>query len=383
MLRRRLLSLALLWWLIGALPTSCAKQAPAAVTPSTPPAAAAPASTPAPAPTRETTRRAIPDHLSDREFWNLVTEFSEPNGFFRSDNLLSNEVWMQYVIPELLEIARPGGVYMGVGPEQNFTYITAVKPSMAFIVDVRRGNLNLQLMYKALFELSTDRADFVSRLFSRTRPVGLTERSTVADIFSAYWPTEPSDELFAANFDAIVRHLSETHGFALSADDVENIRTVYSQFETAGPALTYSMGGRGGRNFPTYADLMVATDEGGTTRSYLSSEENFAFIKSLELRNLLVPLVGNFAGPKTVRSVGVYVRARNSIVQTFYLSNVEQYLTMDGIWLDFCRNVATLPMDETSRFIRSVRNTQFGFPGGLTNQLGAMAEEVKANGCGM
>jgi hypothetical protein len=382
MLRRRLFLVSLVWWLIVALPASCAKQAPATVTPSAAPPAAAPVS-PAPAATRETARTALPDRLSDAEFWNLVTEFSEPNGFFRSDNLLSNEVWMQYVIPELVEIAKPGRVYMGVGPEQNFTYITAVKPSMAFIVDVRRGNLNLQLMYKAIFELSTDRADFVSRLFSRPRPAGLTARSTVADIFSAYWPTQPSDELFAANFDAIVNHLSKAHGFALTADDIENIRSVYAQFETAGPALTYSMGGRGGRNFPTYADLMVATDEGGTTRSYLATEENFAFIKSLESRNLLVPLVGNFAGPKAVRSVGAYVRARNSIVQTFYLSNVEQYLTMDGIWLDFCRNVATLPMDETSRFIRSVRNTQFGFPGGLTNQLGAMAEEVKANSCGM
>jgi hypothetical protein len=329
------------------------------------------------------TSESLPSKLSDQEFWKLVTDFSEADGWFRSDNLLSNEVWMQYVIPELLEIAKPGGVYMGVGPEQNFTYITAVKPSMAFIVDVRRGNLNLQLMYKALFELATDRADFVSRLFSRPRPAGLNAHSTVAEIFSAYWPTQPSDELFAANFEAIITLLSKTHAFGLSADDIENIRSVYSQFESAGPALTYSMGGRGGRNFPTYADLMVATDEGGTTRSYLATEENFAFIKSLELRNLLVPVVGNFAGPKAIRSVGAYVRARNGIVQTFYLSNVEQYLTMDGIWLEFCRNVATLPMDETSRFIRSVRNTQFGFPGGLTNQLGAMAEEVKANGCGI
>jgi hypothetical protein len=383
MLRRRLLFLSLLWSLIVALPASCAKQAPATVTPSATPPAVAPAPAPAPAATRDATHPAIPDRLSDAEFWKLVTEFSEPNGFFRSDNLLSNEVWMQYVIPELLEIAKPGRVYMGVGPEQNFTYITAVKPAMAFIVDVRRGNLNLQLMYKALFELSTDRADFVSRLFSRPRPDGLTSRSTVADIFSAYWPRQPSDELFAANFDAIVSLLSKTHAFTLSADDIENIRSVYAQFETAGPALTYSMGGRGGRNFPTYADLMVATDEGGTSRSYLATEENFAFIKSLESRNLLVPVVGNFAGPKAVRSVGAYVRARNGIIQTFYLSNVEQYLTMDGIWLDFCRNVATLPMDETSRFIRSVRNTQFGFPGGLTNQLGAMVEEVKANSCGM
>ena len=72
--------------------------------------------------------------------------------------------------------ARPARVYLGVGPEQNFTYIAALKPAMVFIVDVRRGNLQLHLMYKALFELSADRADFVARLFSKERPAGLTAR---------------------------------------------------------------------------------------------------------------------------------------------------------------------------------------------------------------
>ena len=380
MLRRRFAPFALLWAWIAVVPASCAKQAPAVAPPAPPPAAAPAPSAP---PAAEPRRVAIPDRLSDQEFWQLVTDFSEPNGFFRSENLLSNEVWLQNVIPDLLTIAKPGRAYLGVGPEQNFTYITAVKPAIAFIVDVRRGNLNLHLMYKALFELSADRVDFVARLFSRARPAGLSPKSTATEIFAAYWPSQPSDELFAKNFDAIVTHLSKTHGFALSTEDVENIRADYSQFEMAGPALTYSMGGRGGRNFPTYADLMVATDESGTNRSYLANEENFAFMKALQSRNLLVPVVGNFAGPKAIRAVAGYLRDRSAIVQTFYLSNVEQYLQMDGLWLDFCRNVATLPIDETSRFIRSVRNSQFGFPGGLTNQLGLIGEEVTTNSCGM
>src|SRR5262249_1631898 len=115
----------------------------------------------------------LPAKLSDQEFWRLVTDFSEPNGTFRSDNLLSNALWLQYVLPDLLRTANPGRVYMGVGPEQNFTYITALRPRMAFIVDVRRGNRDLHLMYKALLELSADRAEFVSRLFSKPRPEGL------------------------------------------------------------------------------------------------------------------------------------------------------------------------------------------------------------------
>src|SRR6266446_4462493 len=117
---------------------------------------------------------AAPARLSDEEFWKLSTEFSEQDGAFRSDNLLSNELNFQYVIPELLNTAKQGRVYLGVGPEQNFTYIAALKPSMAFIVDIRHGNLDVHLTYKALFELSRDRAEFVGRLFSRPRTVGLT-----------------------------------------------------------------------------------------------------------------------------------------------------------------------------------------------------------------
>src|SRR5262245_45922082 len=128
----------------------------------------------------------LPARLSDQDYWKLVSDLSEPNGFFRSDNLLSNESSYQYVIPELVRIAKPGRVYLGVGPEQNFTYIAALKPAMVFIVDIRRGNLDLHLMYKALFEMSNDRADFLSRLFSRKRPEGLTKASSVRDIFQAY-----------------------------------------------------------------------------------------------------------------------------------------------------------------------------------------------------
>src|SRR5437762_571040 len=136
---------------------------------------------------------SLPSQLTDQEFWKLSSDFSEPDGFFRSDNLLSNEIWMQRVIPELLSNIKAPSVYMGVGPEQNFTYITSLKPKMVFIVDVRRGNLDLQLMYKAIFELSADRADFVGKLFSRKRPDGLTSTSSAMDIFTAYRNLEPTD----------------------------------------------------------------------------------------------------------------------------------------------------------------------------------------------
>src|SRR5262245_45363530 len=100
------------------------------------------------------TATPIPSRLSDEQFWKLSTTFSEQDGTFRSDNLLSNELNFQYVIPELLQKAKQGRVYMGVGPEQNFTYIAALKQSMAFIIDISYGNFDVRLMYKVFFILS-------------------------------------------------------------------------------------------------------------------------------------------------------------------------------------------------------------------------------------
>ena len=81
--------------------------------------------------------QSLPTRVSDREFWAMVIGFSEPGGFFRSDNLISNETTFQHVIPDLQKTPHPGA-YVGVGPDQNFTYIASLRPKMAFIVDIWR-----------------------------------------------------------------------------------------------------------------------------------------------------------------------------------------------------------------------------------------------------
>jgi len=322
----------------------------------------------------------LPAQLTDQEFWKLSSESSEPDGTFRSDNLLSNESYFQFVIPRLKEITKSGQVYMGVGPEQNFTYIAAMKPKMVFIVDIRRGNLDLQLMYKALFEMSKNRAEFVSRLFAKKQPEGIGPNSSVEEIFEAVGKAPSSDEIYVQNLGAIRDQLMNKHGFPLSERDLEELNWVYSNFHRFGPHINYGSSGRGGfGSGVTYEDLMTATDADGVSRSYLANEELFNVLKSLEAKNLIVPVVGNFAGPKAIRTVGKYVKGKDALVSAFYLSNVEQYLEQDGIWDDFCRNVATLPLDTSSTFIRSVRGGRYGNGQGLNSDLGEMATETK--GC--
>jgi len=341
---------------------------------------------------RVATTTSMPARLSDQEFWRLSVDSSEPGGTFPRENLTSNELLFQEVIPALIKRTRPGDVYLGVGPEQNFTYISAVRPAMAIIFDIRHDNLLLQLMYKAIFELSADRADFVSMLFSKPRPSGIGPQSTAVELFAAFDRSPGDNALYQRNLRAIEANLTKAHKLPLTPADLAGLESTYDAFHFRGFAVRFS---------PTYEELMTATDNcgsagrarcdgaaggaGGVGRSYLATEANFNVMKSLESKNLVVPVVGDFGGPKAIRAVGRYLKAHGATVSAFYLSNVEQYLYQDGKEGTFCRNVASLPIDETSTFIRSSNRGRFGtvggfggFGGGFVSSLGDIATEVKS-----
>jgi hypothetical protein len=329
----------------------------------------------------EAGRYGLPNRLTNSEFWTLMTSMSEPDGNFRSDNLVSNEIKFQWVIPELLRRVRPGGVYLGVGPEQNFTYIAALKSKVAFIVDLRRGNTDLHLMYKALFELSADRADFVSKLLSRPRPDGLTATSSAADIFAAFATVDPSERMLNATLASVRNQLTTIRRFPLAADDLMRIEAIARVFLLAGTKIQYSpYGSFGGTTQPTYAELMAAADEMGEPRSFLANEPTFLFIKDMEQRNVLVPLVADFAGPKTLRAIGDYARRRGATISAFYVSNVEEYLQGPASRA-FCANVSSLPLAADSVFIRAVRgDTLNAAVEGFVNQLAPMLDETRRCG---
>ena len=302
----------------------------------------------------------LPARLHDADFWRMVTDFSEPSGFFRSDNLLSNERGSQHVIPELRKHIKPGGVYIGVGPEQNFTYIQAFEPKIAFIVDIRRLNMLEHLLYKALFELSINRSQFVSMLFSRPERQSDPD-ANARELLTAYRPVVADAQYFEQNLEVVVHHLTKTHGFELSPDDKDQLRYIYRAFFQEGPDLSYSFVGQSSQfrlwNMPTYFDLMVATDADGKNWGFLASEPQFHKVREMQKKNLIVPLIGDFAGPKAIRAVARYLQEHNALVSVFYTSNVEMYLFQDpSDWRNFYSNVESLPVNSSSSFVRFVVN---------------------------
>jgi hypothetical protein len=317
----------------------------------------------------------LPASLSDSTFWGMVTTMSEPGGFFRSDNFVSNETNYQRIVSRLQQRTPPGGVYMGVGPDQNFTYIVNLHPRMAFIVDIRRQAMLQQLMYKALFEMAPTRADFLSLLFSRHLPSTLNADAPVPELMQAVYPVAHDSSMFAATLHEIDRRLTQVHGFTLTADDLAGIEYILGSFYDSGPDITYSgdpRSSRMGRSMPGYAEMVEQTDSAGTNVGYLGSDEQYQTIRRFEAANLLVPVVGDFGGPKAIRAVGDYVRDHGSQVTLIYTSNVEQYLFQSGdAWRHYYDNVGTLPLDTASLFVRAV----FGM-GGYGRGYGFMRGEM-------
>jgi len=344
----------------------------------------------------------LPSQISDSEFWNLIASYSEPTGEFPSENFTSNENGFQMILPALQKTVKPGGVYVGVGPEQNFTYIAAVRPKIVFIVDIRRQNLLVHMFYKAAFEMAANRADFLSIIFARKRPANLTDKSTIDEMLRAYDSTLPDNATYDKNLQAIKDLILVKHKFGLNEQDQILLEHVYDVFTYYGPELnygsTYPPNGRGGNgnNGANFITVMTATDPDGVERGFLANEENYKILKDLETRNLLIPVVGDFGGKKAVRAVGQYLKDHNATVGAYYTSNVEQYLfnqnsgrggrgVVNGGATNFYENVGTMPLDASSLFIRSgVPNAGFGRGGNSMNNsqvapIQATVDAYKAN----
>ena len=269
---------------------------------------------------------------------------------------MSNETSYLHVMDKLEEIGTVGeGAYIGVGPEQNFSYIAKLRPRIAFIVDIRRQAIVQQLMYKALFHLSENRIEFLSRLFSS--PI-MDEAPAVDALLPElldYFDRKPGEEeVFRKNLSTVVETIEEDFRFPLTEEDGAGLEYIYSIFWEANLDTRFWFRGRWSWGyFPTLRGILLERELDGDLGNFLAREEDYLFVRELHLQNRIIPVVGDFAGPKALRTVGDYLKKNGYSVSAFYTSNVEQYLFRNGVFGEFVENVRHLPVTEKSLFIRA------------------------------
>jgi hypothetical protein len=221
------------------------------------------------------------------------------------------------------------------------------------------------LLFKALFAAAPTRAEYLSLLTGRPPPERLEawKGATIEKLVGYIDGTRPSAEpallALRARIDAEIRRT----GVTLSPVDLSTIAAFHRAFIDRGLSLVFQVRGQPVRDYyPSLRDLLLETDPRGRHLSYLASDAAFDVVRSLEVRDLVVPVVGDVSGPKALRAIGAVMRERGQMLSAFYISNVEFYLYRDGRFPAFVENLKTLPRDARSTMIRSV------FPGGFAGR---------------
>lgn len=302
--------------------------------------------------------------LTRQEFAGLVARVSEEGGYFDTDNLISNETGYLNVVDALEASGVAGGAYIGVGPDQNYSYIAALRPDLVFLSDVRRDNQLHHLLLKALIERAPTRIEFLAGLHGvapPTDPVAWRARDVdaiVAWIDGASRERGRLDEAVAVEtMSGLAREIEErlrATGVPLSDDDFATIHRFHRTFAVAGMDLRFTSFGRPPRPYyPTYRQLALETDADGDQASYLASAARYDVVRALHLENRIVPVVGDLAGSHALGEIARVLEARDLEVRAIYASNVEYYLWQARTFERWVENVRALPRARDAVVIRS------------------------------
>ncbi len=281
------------------------------------------------------------------EFAALVERLSEPAGVFQAENFVSNETSYLEIAETLADRLPKGGVYLGVGPDQNFNYITRLRPTLAFILDIRRQNLVQHMMFNALFAQAEDPYQFLCRLLARPCPATTPPAALLGmeALLAAVEEAAPDAALFSKNETEIVRHIETVLAFQLTPEDRRDLRVILRSFYDQQLGIRFRGSARPSwLMLPSYRDLLVVRSPNNRYGHYLASLEDYRYLRAMARARRIVPVTGDFAGQHALKAIAKEIAARGETLSAFYLSNVEFYLFRNDVFPSFLDNVKALPL---------------------------------------
>jgi hypothetical protein len=282
----------------------------------------------------------------DESFAAIVADLSGRATGPPADNFVSNEDSFPRVVGELARRTPPGGVYLGVGPDQNFSYIAAARPVVAFVLDHRRRNLLLHLLHKALFELSADRAGYLTRLFAR-RPGPLPRDPSASELVAAFEAAAFDRVLLEATVAEVARVVDPLG----VVGDGERPELATIQRRIAGPGMSARFLAL--PMYPTFGRLIRTADRDGRPAHLLAREASYRAVRDLQRGDRVVPLVGDFAAPGALAGLASWLLGRGLAVSLLYVSDVEFFLLRAGRFGAYVENLAALPWVDGALVVRT------------------------------
>ncbi len=286
-------------------------------------------------------------------FSSLIQKMSVSDGYYRYDNWITNERNYLNIIEPLKKNDIKGGAYVGVGPEQNFTFIETVKPDIAFIIDIRQQMTMQHLVYKTLFELAETRAKFFSLLFSKpilanNKPDNNADINEIVDFF---YGISSDRKMLKKTTSKIMVLIENKFKVNLSKNDRKYIIRIMKSFCDDSLNITFDMNTKG---YVCLAEILKSVDKKEEQLNFFNSEEKYSFIRNMQLENRIIPIRGDFAGAKALKSISDYLKKNNLFISAFYVSSVELWLFKANKFKPWVENIASLPINNKSVILRQI-----------------------------
>ena len=308
-------------------------------------------SAPSPLSSAEPLPPGKPPSRPPRELFETLSE-RERNHLPR--NYVSSEPSQLQVAPLLLERHRRGGAYIGVGGEQNYSYIALVEPEVAFIIDPRRSIAMLHLLYKAMFDKARSRSEFLS--FMIGRPYDADEpppSARVADVIAHVEDLGKFSELRRTTLAYLTERISTKFGFKLTARDRATLAEINKAFYDHGLDIRFEPEGGIDPGYVKFREQLALRAPNGKELGFLSHDRAFRYVQRMQRENRIFVLVGDLAGEKALSGIAAYLKAEQIPLRTFYVSNLEEPLFAQRAWPKWVKNLEALPSDEHAVFIRT------------------------------
>ncbi len=212
--------------------------------------------------------------------------------------IITNEDRHDLYIPAIRDL---GGVYLGVGSNQNYEMIGWAKPTFAVLIDFDQMVVDIHKLYKVAFE-----------------------HAESPDQFIEFWSSGQSDRLRQ-----FVR--------AAFPDD--------RQFLAVMKARRYA-----GQRIYKKLQRTQRRHKRQKLASYLTDAGQYGDVRRQVQTGHVIAIRGDFTGTKTMRALGDLLKKHRQTVRVFYISNCEQYFKYDS---NFRHNINSLPVDTASLILRT------------------------------
>ncbi len=201
-------------------------------------------------------------------------------------------------------IANKGGAYVGVGSDQNFTMMAALRAEYAFLMDIDYRVVDLHRMYEVLVEANETPRALVDAWHAKN---AVSTRARLDEAFAGL------DEKARARL---------LRGFATARE------TVYRHLER-----------------------VIARNRDGQPSTWLSDPEHYAHIRAMYQTDRVRMMPGNLAGDVSLRTVATACKALGVPVHALYMSNAEEYFKYIPA---FVTSIEGLPTDSSSVVLRTI-----------------------------